>query len=970
MGKQSQSAGIERRKSQIFLSYSRCDQEVVKALVDELEATGRLTVWIDREDIYAGDKFWPQISEAIEASDALLFIISPDSAESRHCRREVDIAGRNKKRIVPVVHREVPAESLPPAVASRQWFFLPESSETALADLIQAIERDLDWVHMHSELQRRALLRQRKREEDSSSATAMSRRRKVDSYLLRGEELEIAEHWLQTAEGREPEPTPLHVELVTASRLAAVASLRRRLVWVSVALMVSIILGAIAFNRYLAAESRRLAALSQLSLERDRERSQRLALEAVDKMVTPEAEDALRRALGDWAARLALGGHRGGVRTAAFSPLGDTVASFGSRSGNVKLWDPQSGALLVTLHGHLQGPTDLTFSPDGSLLATAGMDRKVKLWDVAARSLRLEVSSESEIVDLAWSPDGESLAGAGQVPATIWDVQSGQPLKQLGEQFVVIERPSYRPLVAWRPDGERLATAGTASTVVIWRWREESRETVISIDDVRALSTLLFSPDGEHLITAGEYGATVWNSKTGERLRAFGNRPFSSLAYSPDGTKLVSSTITLRDDELDRLTVWDARSGEELLSLEDPEVGRLTASQGPPGQLTVALGAEPVNGVATWDARSGELLLAFEDPEVGLISASFGPLGQLILADGPRDAISLWDAESGKLVRVLGYEEPITAVNWIDLSFEGLLLTARGAPFGPRGEINPGRPVLEIWDVERKELLCAWNGRPYGVTTAVFDPGGRRVVTAGWDHVFEVWEYSSCPPRSLESVEARQDPSTEYWPQAAYSSDGRRIAATRDSDVVLFDGTNFETQGSLPVAGVRSLAFSPDASRLATVDHSGKLLVWSMAAPEAPLTQFGDGTYTSSSLAFSPDGIQIVTADSDAKARVWDLREGQMLHALVGHQWGVRTVLFTADGEYVLTGGGDATIKVWDAASGRLQRTLYGNGHWVNHIALSKDQRWVMSADMDGVVSVQPLHLSDLLELALRRVGG
>ena len=77
--------------SQIFVSYSRRDLEIVDSIVEEIEAAG-IGVWIDREDIKAGKTWRVQIVEAIATCDAFVLMLSSNSAASDNVRREIDLA--------------------------------------------------------------------------------------------------------------------------------------------------------------------------------------------------------------------------------------------------------------------------------------------------------------------------------------------------------------------------------------------------------------------------------------------------------------------------------------------------------------------------------------------------------------------------------------------------------------------------------------------------------------------------------------------------------------------------------------------------------------------------------------------------------------------------------------------------------------------------------------------------------------
>jgi hypothetical protein len=161
----------------VFISYSRKDKEFAEKLVKSFETDGR-DVWIDFEDIPFAAEWWEEICRGIDSSQATIFIISPDSLDSKVCGLEVNYAIKNNKRLIPVLYREAKDGSVPPEISHLNWitFNLPEVFDDSYRKLVDTVDTDLEALRRHTRL----LVRAKEWEKKGHS----------NSLLLRGEELD------------------------------------------------------------------------------------------------------------------------------------------------------------------------------------------------------------------------------------------------------------------------------------------------------------------------------------------------------------------------------------------------------------------------------------------------------------------------------------------------------------------------------------------------------------------------------------------------------------------------------------------------------------------------------------------------------------------------------------------------------------------------------------------------------------
>ena len=195
--------------AEVFISYSRKDRDVVRRLDEALKSRGR-EAWVDWEDIRPTEEWMQAIYSAIEGADTFVFVLTPDSVASVVCGREIAHAAANNKRMVPIVARDVNADTVPEALAKLNWIFFRDGDDFGKATdtLISALDTDLKWFHAHTRLLTRAI------EWNANS--------KNNSFVLRGDDLRSAERWLAEAGAeKERQPTALQTEYIIGSRKAA-----------------------------------------------------------------------------------------------------------------------------------------------------------------------------------------------------------------------------------------------------------------------------------------------------------------------------------------------------------------------------------------------------------------------------------------------------------------------------------------------------------------------------------------------------------------------------------------------------------------------------------------------------------------------------------------------------------------------------------------------------------------------------
>jgi hypothetical protein len=209
------------RRFKVFISYSRQDSEpCAKRLVEALERLG-LAAKLDTRDLDFGEKWRRQLRDFIRHADAVIYIVSPKSIESKWCRWEVAQVAAQSKRLVPVVHIPVPADLIPAEISDIQLFQLRSGTDfrsntqydALVRQLVEGLQKDRAWLKEHTRLNEVAFEWQ-----------ANDRKR---DYLLRGSMLSAAERWLAARPQTAPPPSSFQLQFVSASQTWAKQRMRR-----------------------------------------------------------------------------------------------------------------------------------------------------------------------------------------------------------------------------------------------------------------------------------------------------------------------------------------------------------------------------------------------------------------------------------------------------------------------------------------------------------------------------------------------------------------------------------------------------------------------------------------------------------------------------------------------------------------------------------------------------------------------
>jgi WD40 repeat protein len=285
----------------------------------------------------------------------------------------------------------------------------------------------------------------------------------------------------------------------------------------------------------------------------------------------------------------------------------------------------------------------VAFSSDGTYLAATTVPGDVWLEDLATgQVLRFLQGPWLSAQSLAFAPGEHVLAVAGDQPTVrLWDVDTG------GERATIEAGKTFAKLVAFSPGGALMAAsaregAGEGGVVTLWDRRTHHRLATLR-GHHGAINALAFSPDGSRLASGDSQGVvrvwdtTTWRERTSLQAHEIG-RIIQAVAFSPHGTSLVSAGLLDRE-----VRFWDAATGAPRGVLPAPVTGVNALAFSPSSRGPTLAMARGDGIVSLWDVARRRELGTLRTRGATLQVVAFSPDGRRLATGGTDGALRLWD---------------------------------------------------------------------------------------------------------------------------------------------------------------------------------------------------------------------------------------------------------------------------------------------------------------------------------------
>ena len=389
--------------------------------------------------------------------------------------------------------------------------------------------------------------------------------------------------------------------------------------------------------------------------------------------------------------------------------------------------------------------------------------------------------------------------------------------------------------------------------------------------------------DASRLASTAQVEDTLRRAMTASRVRAVlpgGGGPVTDATFSSDGRYVLTVATEAR--------VYRTRTGSLVRVLRSPG-GVSAASFAPGGRTVVTAGRD--GRARLWPVEGGPPRV-LAGHERAIQDAVYSPDGRFVATAGADRVAVLWSATTAARLATFAHDGPVFQV---EVSADGthLLTVSRIA--------RTGRRVARLYDTATGELIRTLD--QIGITTAIFSPDGRLVVTASADDTARVWNLEDPAP----------------------------LAILRHPD-----------------GNVVSAAFSADGTRLVTSTEGSSAPVWIVGTWERDVALIGP-LNPATSASFNPSRRFVVVSSRDRNAHIFNADNGLRLAILTGHGESVNVASFSADGRWLVTASDDESARIWDPGVEDLLQTVGTTSDAaVRRVAVHPNGRLAISAEANG----------------------
>jgi WD40 repeat protein len=357
-----------------------------------------------------------------------------------------------------------------------------------------------------------------------------------------------------------------------------------------------------------------------------------------------------------------LNSHAEQVMCVQFHPTAVNRLATADSDCDIYLWqDATTGKVGNILRGHIDEIRSMAFSPDGKLLASAGADRVVHLWDVESGQLLAGPNPKGKHATAVFQYQGRQVLGSTGGPFfRLWDVETTKEIHLGGDPIAAYS-------VAVTPDGHWLAVGGTDYFTRLFDLTQPTPTARLLEATKPPIGSVAIHPTAKLVAhTSPADGLVwVWTTDGGEAqlilIEAADGCTLEGVAFHPDGERVVVGGIDyLSTGERDgAVCVWDLETKLKTVTFDH---GVYAVAVDPSGRYIAGAGIN--DRVYLWDLTQNELAFALEGHADKINAVTFTPDGSFVVSASDDQTLRIWDVLSGRLMVIRELDAAIQSVTF------------------------------------------------------------------------------------------------------------------------------------------------------------------------------------------------------------------------------------------------------------------------------------------------------------------
>lgn len=620
-------------------------------------------------------------------------------------------------------------------------------------------------------------------------------------------------------------------------------------------------------------------------------KSRLLAIEALQKAYTREAENALRRSFDS--RQIKLSGHTRPVTNLVFSSDGNLLAS-ASEDQSIRIWDMKDGRCLMIFNGHTNAIKSINFNHTNKLLVSTSYDNTIRIWNlVTEKQTYIFRKHCKDIQDAIFSPDDkEIICASGDSHIYVWEIRRRCCTHVLNGHY------SYVSSLACSPDGTNFASI-SKDHICVWDSKTYSKKKGFE-NQYHQYSKISYNHKGDKIMVLpyGQYPNTKYSSivslnyikrtegaKEIEILDSINLEHVSRLngdyaSFSNDDKHIITSSNNRTIDFL------DAKTYKRLKTIKSDYDFSIFSNSSNGNKIALGL----LNGEITiLDYIEDRSMLTYAAKDItGVEHHSFWP----VFIDPDSKYVIARIYNNIYILNSSSYnvEKIITTNDYVDL-----------ITFCPKGKYVAfqSNNTIKIWDIDKSQIIKTLEGHTDYIKSISFNPDGNKLISASRDHTIRVWDIES--GRCIKTIKSHLDSVNS----ASYSPNGRQIvSASDDKTIRIWDAKNYKCISvNENKEGVYFASFMTDGDNIISVSET--ISIWDRSLLRK--TQEISGRFIS----INKDCSLVALKGDNNSIMIYDISSGECVQTLLGHSDDIDQVIFSADNRLIVSTSDDGMVKIW-----------------------------------------------------------